>query len=51
MTQAYFTTEKLFDISENVFLPKPKVKSSFIRLLPRKSVFYNDIHEEYLVML
>ena len=46
MTQAYFTTEKLFDISENVFLPKPKVKSSFIRLLPRKSVFNNDIHEE-----
>ena len=46
MTQAYFITEKLFDISENVFLPKPKVKSSFIRLLPRKSVFNNDMHEE-----
>ena len=46
MTQAYFITEKLFDISENVFIPKPKVKSSFIRLLPRKSVFNNDMHEE-----
>ena len=46
MAQAYFIIEKLFDISENVFLPKPKVKSSFIRLLPRKSVFNNDIHEE-----
>ena len=46
MTQAYFITEKLFDISENVFIPKPKVKSSFIRLLPRKSVFDNDMHEE-----
>ena len=46
MTQAYFITEKLFDISENVFIPKPKVKSSFIRLLPRKSVFKNDVHEE-----
>ena len=45
MTQAYFITEKLFDISENVFLPKPKVKSSFIRLLPRKSIFNNDMHE------
>ena len=45
MTQAYFITEKLFDISENVFLPKPKVKSSFIRLLPRKSVFSNAMHE------
>ena len=46
MTQTYFITEKLFDISENVFIPKPKVKSSFIRLLPRKSVFNNDMHEE-----
>jgi len=46
MAQAYFKIEKLFDISENVFFPKPKVKSSFIRLLPRKSVFNNDVHEE-----
>jgi len=46
MTQAYFITEKLFDISENVFIPKPKVKSSFIRLLPRRSVFNNHMHEE-----
>jgi 16S rRNA (adenine1518-N6/adenine1519-N6)-dimethyltransferase len=46
MTQVYFITEKLFDISENVFIPKPKVKSSFIRLLPRKLVFTNDMHEE-----
>ncbi len=46
MTQAYFNTKKLFDISENVFLPKPKVKSSFIRLIPRKSVFKNKKHEE-----
>ncbi len=46
MTQAYFITEKLFDISENVFMPKPKVKSSFIRLLPRNTVFNNDMHEK-----
>ncbi len=46
MTQAYFKTKKLFDISENVFMPKPKVKSSFIRLLPRQSVFKNEKHEE-----
>tara|TARA_B100001093_G_scaffold57821_1_gene48933 strand:- start:1023 stop:1787 length:765 start_codon:yes stop_codon:yes gene_type:complete len=46
MTQAYFNTKKLFDISENVFIPKPKVKSSFIRLLPRKSIFKNNEHEE-----
>ncbi|OUW81655.1 MAG: hypothetical protein CBD82_03365 [Gammaproteobacteria bacterium TMED222] len=46
MAQAYFKTKKLFDISENVFMPKPKVKSSFIRLLPRQSVFKNKKHEE-----
>ena len=46
MTQAYFKAKKLFDISENVFMPKPKVKSSFIRLLPRQSVFKNEKHEE-----
>ena len=26
MTQAYFVTKKLFDISKDVFIPKPKVK-------------------------
>jgi 16S rRNA (adenine1518-N6/adenine1519-N6)-dimethyltransferase len=46
MAQAYFNPKKLFDISENVFVPKPKVKSSFLRLLPRKSVFKNNRHEE-----
>ncbi len=45
MTQAYFITKKLFDISEHVFMPKPKVKSSFIRLLPRVSIFNNKKHE------
>ena len=46
MAQAYFSPKKLFDISENVFIPKPKVKSSFLRLLPRKSIFKNNKHEE-----
>ena len=46
MSQAYFSPKKLFDISENVFTPKPKVKSSFLRLLPRKSIFKNNKHEE-----
>ena len=46
MAQAYFNAKKLFNISENVFMPKPKVKSSFLRLLPRKSVFQNNKHEE-----
>ena len=46
MAQAYFSPKKLFDISENVFIPKPKVKSSFLRLLHRKSIFKNNKHEE-----
>jgi 16S rRNA (adenine1518-N6/adenine1519-N6)-dimethyltransferase len=45
MTQAYFQATKLFDISENVFIPKPKVKSSFIRLLPKECIFDNKNHE------
>ena len=45
MTQAYFHAAKLFDISENVFAPKPKVKSSFIRLLPKEYIFDNNNHE------
>lgn len=46
MTQAYFYTTKLFDISENVFMPKPKVKSSFIRLLPKEFIFDDNYHEK-----
>ena len=45
MAQAYFDVKKLFDISENVFSPKPKVKSSFIRLSAKKYPFYNKNHE------
>ena len=46
MTQAYFHATKLFDISEHVFIPKPKVKSSFIRLLPKEYIFDSKIHEQ-----
>ena len=45
MTQAYFNVKKLFDISENVFSPKPKVKSSFVRLSAKKYPFYSKNHE------
>ena len=46
MTQVYFQTTKLFDISEHVFMPKPKVKSSFIRLLPKEYIFDDKNHED-----
>ena len=45
MAQAYFNVQKLFDISENVFSPKPRVKSSFIRLSAKKYPFCNKNHE------
>jgi len=45
MAQAYFNVKKLFDISENVFSPKPKVKSSFVRLSAKQYPFYNKLHE------
>ena len=45
MAQAYFNVKKMFDISENVFSPKPKVKSSFVRLSAKKYPFYSKNHE------
>ena len=45
MAQAYFNVKRLFNISENVFFPKPKVKSSFIKFTPKKNIFYNKKQE------
>ncbi len=45
MTQAYFTVKKLFDISPNVFIPKPKVDSAYIRLVPKSYIFDSTFHE------
>jgi 16S rRNA (adenine1518-N6/adenine1519-N6)-dimethyltransferase len=36
LTQAYFDVIYLFEVNENSFDPPPKVKSSVIKLLPRK---------------
>ena len=46
MTQVYFTVKKLFDISPNVFTPKPKVDSAYIRLIPKDYIFDSLIHEQ-----
>jgi 16S rRNA (adenine1518-N6/adenine1519-N6)-dimethyltransferase len=35
LIQAFFQVEYLFEVSEQCFLPPPKVKSAVIRLLPR----------------
>jgi 16S rRNA (adenine1518-N6/adenine1519-N6)-dimethyltransferase len=36
LVQAFFETEYLFEVSEQAFVPPPKVKSAVIRLLPRR---------------
>jgi len=41
LTQAYFDTEYLFTVNENVFYPPPKVKSGVIRLLRKKTETLN----------
>ena len=46
MTQVYFTVKKLFDISPNVFTPKPKVDSAYIRLVPKNYIFDSLMHEK-----
>ena len=46
MTQVYFTVKKLFDISPNVFIPKPKVDSAYIRLVPKDYIFNSLEHEK-----
>ncbi len=45
MIQVYYKTKKLFDISPEVFIPKPKVLSSYIILIPKNIVFDNHLHE------
>ncbi len=38
LTQAFFKTEYLFEVSEHAFNPPPKVKSAVIRLTPNENV-------------
>ena len=46
MAQVYFTVKKLFNISPNVFIPKPKVDSAYIRLVPKNYIFDSLEHEQ-----
>ena len=46
VVQANYDVKKLFDVSPNVFEPKPKVWSSYMRLIPKKKVFIDDTHKE-----
>jgi 16S rRNA (adenine1518-N6/adenine1519-N6)-dimethyltransferase len=47
MTQVYFKIVKLFDISPNVFIPKPKVQSSYIKMVPKISPFDNNNEQKF----
>ena len=47
MTQVYFKVTKLFDISPNVFVPKPKVQSSYIKLIPKVSPFRDNNEQKF----
>ena len=47
MTQVYFKVTKLFDISPNVFVPKPKVQSSYIKLIPKALPFRNNNEQKF----
>ena len=37
LVQAFFDVEYLFDVSQNSFIPPPKVKSGVLKLLPKKT--------------
>lgn len=39
LTEAYFKTEKLFDVPPNAFRPAPKVWSSVVKLIPKNIDF------------
>ena len=47
LVEAYFESEKLFDVPPGAFYPKPKIWSSVIELVPRKSKIGNeDLYRE-----
>jgi len=45
MAQTYYDVKKLFDISPNVFTPKPKVYSSYLKMCPKVNIFEDKNHE------
>lgn len=45
MIQHLCDVEYLFDVSSNAFLPKPKVESAFIRLIPKKEPLFCPNYE------
>ena len=50
LTQAFYDTEYLFTVSENVFTPPPKVKSGVMRM-KRKENYKLPVTKSYFLML
>ena len=46
MIQVYYKASKLFEIPPDVFVPKPRVYSTYIKLEPKRKIFDNVDHEE-----
>ena len=51
LVQAFFDVEYLFDVSENSFVPPPRVKSGVIRLLPRKQPLVMRTEESFTLLV
>ena len=51
LVQAFYEVQYLFDVSENCFIPPPKVKSGVIRLLPRKEALSMNTKESFFILV
>jgi 16S rRNA (adenine1518-N6/adenine1519-N6)-dimethyltransferase len=51
LSQAYFTTEYLFDVDEHCFNPPPKVKSGVIRLRSHGNPYGIENHKKFLMLV
>lgn len=51
MTQAYYSTEYLFDVDEECFNPPPKVKSGVIRLRYQGNPYGIENHRKFMMLV
>lgn len=51
LVQAFFDVIYLFDVSENSFVPPPKVKSGVIKLLPRKERIHMKTRDRFFELV
>ncbi len=47
MVQTYATVQKCFELPPNCFSPKPQVRSTVVKLVPRPPIFYVSDHKRY----